>query len=224
MQLQLCFPCQKRWQHVQGEVAEAGSLMRNRSDAEAQGVRTQTQSVKVSTSKRCTFCPHLWGWFPLHMSNRPTVPFTPPSYAAIKLSSQNILFLTVKKLPPWQPLLRRYSAHCKTRISLHRQIIYPTTQITSTPGISWECKYPACKTSNLKMGWRRGEKSLQNLWVWNGWIILTWLLGFLSLKQHPSRRKGFCDTASWLCVLLEHAHSVQHFIMMTNPPWRLKGL
>ena len=82
-------------------------LLRNCGDAEAQGVRTQMQSVKVSTSKRHTFCPHPWGWFPLHMSNRPTVPCPPPSYAAIKLSSQNVLFLTVKKLPLCEPLLRR---------------------------------------------------------------------------------------------------------------------
>lgn len=159
MQLQLCFPCQKRQQHTEGEAAEAGSLLRNCGDAEAQGVRTQMQSVKDSASKHRTFCPHPWGWFPLHMSNRPMVPFPPPSYTAIKLSSQNILFLTVKKLPLWEPLLRRYSAHGKTRISLHRQIIYPTTQITSTPGVSWKCKYPACKISNVKMGWGKGGRN-----------------------------------------------------------------
>lgn len=76
-------------------------LLRCHSDAEAQGVCTQMQSAKISSSKRRTFCPHPWGWFPLYMSNRPMVPFPPPSYAAIKLSSsQNVVFLTVKKMPP----------------------------------------------------------------------------------------------------------------------------
>lgn len=73
-------------------------LLRNHSDAEAQGVPPQTQSVKISSSKHHTFCPHPWGWFPLHMSNRSTMPFAPPSYAAIKLSSQNILFLYSKEI------------------------------------------------------------------------------------------------------------------------------
>lgn len=82
-------------------------LLRNCSDAEAQGVCTQMQSDKVSTSKRHSFCPHLWGWFPLHLSNRLMVPCLPPSYAAIKLSSQNVFFLTVEKLPVREPLLRR---------------------------------------------------------------------------------------------------------------------
>lgn len=36
-------------------------------------------------------------------------------------------------------------------------------------------------------------KSLQILWILNGWVILIWLLGFLNLKQHPSGRKGICD-------------------------------
>jgi len=104
------------------------------------------------------------------MSNKPTVPFSPPSHTTVNLSSQNILSLTVKRLPLCESLLRRYSAHFKIRNSLHRQIIYPTIQITSTPGISWKCKDPACKTSNIKMEWgRKRVEILENL------VILEWL-------------------------------------------------
>lgn len=55
-------------------------------------------------------------------------------------------------------------------------------------------------------------KSLQILWILNGWVILIWLLGFLNLKQHPSGRKGICDAIpgfedSWVCTLCSAFHN-----------------
>lgn len=128
-----------------------------------------------------------------YTSNRPTVPCPPHSYAVTNLSIQNPSSFTAKKLPLCEPLLL---GHCKTHIVRHTSL-YTDKSFIPLPKIL-PCQKLAGYVVILpaKLETKNGagkEKSLQISWVWNGWVILIWLLGFLRLKQRPSDRKGICD-------------------------------
>lgn len=86
-----------------------------------------------------------------YTSNRPTEPCPAHRYAVTNLSIQNLFSFTIRNYL-YVSLCWEDSYVILRRIFLHWHIIYPATQNTFKPEITWICNDPACKTWNIKMG------------------------------------------------------------------------